>query len=173
MPLVNVSVSEIERGLLPPVCVYCGAKSTRTKKFRVSTAKFWDRPVYFLPTCQRHGARYLWPELLVLLMHIGFVVGLSVGVGFAAAVGPPRLIPLVSALTFAQFAAAMFLGIFLSLWYPSVQRISRGELRLAFVHKSFTSTVEDWRDWYHDHPRASLTTLHADPESQLTGDDEE
>ncbi|MGL6076963.1 MAG: hypothetical protein ACRC8S_22635 [Fimbriiglobus sp.] len=76
------------------------------------------------------------------------------------------------AVCFGHIIVAMVIFFYLCGLLPVLTRRSESIVTLTFAHRGFTETMEDWRDWYHDHPEASFSELHEEIESGISEGDE-
>jgi hypothetical protein len=168
MPLVHLTTRELELGHLPPVCVYCGARATTKRSIAVQKDTQPQPRRYDFPACIHHDheptwVRYSMPALGGMIAIAAWVIFFAIMLDW----GNWWII-----LSVGQLALSVFFFMYLCCVLPILINQTETILRLAFAHRGFSETVEDWRDWYQDHPEASFANLGEEFESGISATDE-
>ena len=142
MPNVTLSRTECDRGLLPGVCMFCGAPATvrRRKTFSAMGWLTTTKMVLRVPACDRHADH--WIRQAVILAGTFLV---AAALGLMASVlkeqGHPRgPLSIIAAVVF-FFGWLVLLGVYMSTGVRPTE-VTDAFIRLTGVHVAFIEALE-------------------------------
>jgi hypothetical protein len=165
MPVVRLSYYECLNGLLPPVCVTCGASAKTGHVFTVQNrvlfyllgALTWLPPVFLpavllarrkrpmtVPMCEPHRARYArWDSATIwsYLVWVGGAFTAALVLFVLAPSGPEDHLALVATGYWAATTAWLVLVALLQVRYPRTTQATARGIRLSGVHADFVRAV--------------------------------
>jgi uncharacterized protein YacL len=162
---VKIWKSEIDKGLLPRVCMVCGADADRTQREKFSWVPQWvvililAGPLVWAivaavlrksmavdcPVCEKHVRHWFWRKAVLVLGLLGTIAGVLVGILLVSNPETKQIAGYVLVSSFVFFLLVLVVAAVYSTTGIRPVEITDKTITLTSVHREFVDALEDDR----------------------------